>query len=132
MSDKEKEDVFRCEYLSRDEGAMSESLPAYVSVDLVHGSIRVYSADEYARTTPPLVGCSWHMRWPIPPMGISEINSLIDRLAPHAESLFKMCAVRDEPLGVILYAGAGTSMDRIQQECADAWRSWSKDSEKQA
>ncbi|MCX5426086.1 hypothetical protein [Streptomyces sp. NBC_00078] len=130
MSEKEKEGVFRREYRSHGEGDVSDSLPAYVSVDMVHGSIRVYSADEYARTTPVLVGCFWHMRWPIPPIGNSAINALIDRLAPHAENLFKMCSVRDEPLGVILYAGAGTSVDLIQQECADVWRSWSMGSEK--
>ncbi|MFD9819074.1 hypothetical protein [Streptomyces violascens] len=94
----------------------------FVSVDLMYGNLSVYGADEYAETAPALVGAGWHMRWPIPPLDNNQANALLKEIAPHVQALYKMVSIRDEPLGVILYGGAGTSIDAIQRQCAAAWQ----------
>ncbi|MFJ1664592.1 hypothetical protein [Streptomyces anthocyanicus] len=111
------------DYLT-DEGAdLKKGKAAFLSVDLVHGRIRVYSADEYADIAPVLVGSGWHMRWPIPPVGNARANALIADTANHADNLFNGVSLRTEPdpHGVILYAGAGTAIDAIQRRCAREW-----------
>ncbi|TLQ38865.1 hypothetical protein [Streptomyces marianii] len=114
------------QYLAQGESDLKEGKAAFVSVDLVHGRIRAYASVEYADITPVLVGTGWHMRWPIPPVDNDRANGLIDAIADHAENLFRMISVRDEPdpCGVILYAGAGTCIDEIQRRCAEEWKTY--------
>ncbi|WP_093618419.1 hypothetical protein [Streptomyces indicus] len=114
------------EYLAEEGADLKEGKAAFLSVDLVHGRIRTYSADEYADIAPVLVGIGWHMRWPIPPVDNATANALIADTASHADNLFNMVTVRVEPdpHGVILYAGAGTSIDAIQRRCAREWRAF--------
>ncbi|MGW2456760.1 hypothetical protein ACWCTA_36355 [Streptomyces sp. NPDC001704] len=114
------------EYLAEEGADLKAGKGAFLSVDLVHGRIRAYSADEYADITPALVGSGWHMRWPIPQIDNARANALIADTAKHADNLFSMISLRIEPdpHGVILYAGAGTSIDAIQRRCAEEWRTY--------
>ncbi|MFF5809098.1 hypothetical protein [Streptomyces sp. NPDC012746] len=123
MSDTTAQKITR-EYLPRGGDVLREGRAAFVSFDLVHGVIRAVVTDEYAKVPPVLVGVGWHMRWPIPPIPNDRVNELLDNLAEHAEHLQRQSAVRVEPdpPGVILYAGAGASIDAIQRECAALWR----------
>lgn len=115
---------FRTETLAEGGKDLSEGNAAFFSVDLLHGTARMYATEEYAETAPVLVGAGWHYRVPVPPVDNGQANALLRDLAPHAESLFKMTAIREGPLGVIYYGGAGTAMDAIQRRCAAAWRTY--------
>ncbi|MEH0424738.1 hypothetical protein [Streptomyces sp. B21-083] len=84
----------------------------------------MYAAEEYAEIAPALVGAGWHYRVPVPPLSNGQANALLRDLAPHAENLFKMTAIREDPLGIIHYGGAGTAMDAIQRKCAASWRTY--------
>ncbi|GHI39817.1 MULTISPECIES: hypothetical protein [Streptomyces] len=112
------------DYLAEEGADLEKGRAAFLSVDLVHGRIRAYAADEYADIAPVLVGSGWHMRWPIPPIGNLRANALIADAAKHADNLFNMVSLRIEPdpHGVTLYAGAGTAIDAIQRRCAEEWR----------
>ncbi|MFF4392943.1 hypothetical protein ACFY0G_40415 [Streptomyces sp. NPDC001552] len=111
------------EYLPRGGGVLREGEAAFVSFDLVHGVLKVAFTDEYAKIPPVLVGIGWNMRWPIPPVSDDRANAFLDDLAEHVENLQRQSAIRVEPdpPGVILYAGAGTSIDAIQRKCAALW-----------
>ncbi|MFJ9427866.1 hypothetical protein [Streptomyces sp. NPDC101249] len=113
---------FRCELLADEGNDLRKGDAAFFSVDLLHGTARMYSASEYAETAPVLVGAGWHYRVPVPPLDNGQANGLLRDLTPHAENLFKMTAIREDPLGVIFYGGAGTAMDEIQRKCAASWR----------
>lgn len=114
------------EYLPEEGADLKEGEAAFLSVDLVHGRIRAYAATEYAAVPPVLVGAGWHMRWPIPPVDNKRANALIADSAEYAENLFRMVAVREDPdpSGLILYVGAGASIDAIQRRCAEEWRTF--------
>ncbi|MGW5851973.1 hypothetical protein ACWFQ8_29185 [Streptomyces sp. NPDC055254] len=122
MSDAAVQKITR-KYLPRGGAVLGEGKAAFVSFDLVHGVLRAVVTDDYAKVPPVLVGVGWHMRWPIPPVPNDRVNELLDDLAEHAENLQRQSAMRVEPdpPGVILYAGAGTSIDAIQRECAALW-----------
>ncbi|MFI1568891.1 hypothetical protein ACH4ZX_38760 [Streptomyces sp. NPDC020490] len=111
-----------CDYLAQGGNDLEIGSRAFLSIDLVHGRIRAYSGDEYADTAPLLVGSGWHMRWPIPPVDNDRANRLLNDLADSAANLFRKSSVRKDPLSVILYGGAGTSVDIINRRCADLWQ----------
>jgi hypothetical protein len=123
MADAQTAIEFRCQFLSEDGNDLSKGRAAFFSVDLFHGVARMYAADESAEITPVLVGSGWHYRVPVPPLDNGRANALMRVLAPHAESLFRMSAIREDPLGVIYYGGAGTAMDAIHRKCAESWLS---------
>ena len=129
MPDPVKREDVECDYLAEGGDDLKQRKRAFLSVDLVHGRMRTYAADEYADTTPALVGCGWHMRWPIPPIDNDRANQLMKAVSDSVDNLFRMTAIRGEEdaLGVILYGGAGTSVDLIQRECAEAWRAHYED-----
>jgi hypothetical protein len=112
------------DYLTKGGDDLKTGKRAFLSLDLGNGKLRAYASDEYADVAPVLVGACWHMRWPIPPLDNDSANRLIDAVADSAASLFRQSAIRGEgdPLGVILNGGAGTAIDAIQRECAEAWR----------
>ncbi|MBK6015801.1 hypothetical protein [Streptomyces sp. MBT53] len=110
------------DYLTRGGNDLESGSRAFLSIDLVHGRMRAYSGDEYAETAPALVGSGWHMRWSIPPVDNDRANQLLNDVADSAANLFGKSAIREEPLGVILYGGAGTSVDLINRRCADLWK----------
>ncbi|MEU6467484.1 hypothetical protein [Streptomyces sp. NPDC046976] len=114
------------DYLAEEGVELKAGKTAFLLVDLVHGRIRAYSADEYADIAPVLVGSGWHMRWPIPPISNARANALIADTAKRADNLFKMVSLRvdPDPHGVILYAGAGAAIDAIQRRCAEEWKAY--------
>ncbi|MGW5336191.1 hypothetical protein [Streptomyces bauhiniae] len=112
------------DYLPGSGETLKEGSASFLSVDLLHGRIWAYSTDEYATVAPVLVGAAWHMRWSIPPVDNGRANALIDGIADHAQSLFRMASVRGntESDSIVLRAGAGTAIDAIQRRCAAEWR----------
>lgn len=110
----------RCEYLKEGGVDLADGLAAFVLLDLVYGTLRAYSADEYAKVPPPLVGASFHMRWPIARLPNDRANELLNKIAPGAEALVKRSNTHGEA-GVILKPGAGTAIDAIQRACAETW-----------
>ncbi|MEU4932036.1 hypothetical protein AB0G54_36975 [Streptomyces yokosukanensis] len=124
MSDPaERQEVAR-DYLTEGGDDLKGGKRAFLSLDLGNGRLRAYASTEYADVAPVLVGACWHMRWPIPPLDNDSANRLMNAVADSAGSLFWQSDVRGEndPLGVILHGGAGTAIDAIQRECAEAWR----------
>ncbi|MFI7142859.1 hypothetical protein ACIBQ5_35710 [Streptomyces massasporeus] len=119
----ERQEIAR-DYLTKGGHDLKDGKAAFLSLDLTHGKIRAYASAEYADVAPVLVGACWHMRWPIPPLDNDSANRLIDAVADSAAGLFRQSAIRGEgdPLGLILYGGAGTAIDAIQRECAEVWR----------
>jgi hypothetical protein len=96
---------------------------AFLSLDLAHGKLRAYVSEEYADVSPALVGACWHMHWPIPLLDNDSANRLIDAVAGSAEW---HSVIRDErdPLGLVLYGGAGSAIDAIQRERSEVWRAY--------
>lgn len=119
----ERQEIAR-DYLTKGGDDLKQGKRAFLSLDLAHGRLRVYASNEYADVAPVLVGACWHMRWPIPPLDNDSANRLVDAVEQSATWLFRQSAIRgeSEPLGVILHGGAGTAIDTIQRECAEAWR----------
>ncbi|MGW2227463.1 hypothetical protein [Streptomyces formicae] len=122
MADSATAGKFHSEFLPELGHDLSKGRAAYFSVDLVHGTARMYATDDYLDVTPVLVGAGWHYRVPIPPVDNEQANALMRDLSTHAEILFNMVAIREEPLGVIHYGGSGTAIDVIQRKCAQSWR----------
>ncbi|WP_331720117.1 hypothetical protein OG762_51715 (plasmid) [Streptomyces sp. NBC_01136] len=122
MPDQAKSEEIERDYLAEGGNDLDSGSRAFISIDLLHGRIRAYSTEEYAEIAPVLVGSGWHMRWPIPPVDNDRANRLLNDVADSAASLFGHSTIREEPLCVILYGGAGVSVDNINRRCADLWR----------
>ena len=124
MRDQAERKEISCVYLVEGGDDLKEGKRAFLSLDLGNGSLRAYASDDYADVAPALVGACWHMRWPIPPLDNDAANRLINSVADSAAWLFQQSVTRGDRdlLGVILRGGAGTAMDAIQRECAEAWR----------
>ncbi|MGW6569968.1 hypothetical protein [Streptomyces sp. NPDC054975] len=113
--------VFRCAYLDAGGSDLSEGAAAFVSLDLISGTLRAYAAEEYATVAPALVAACWHMRWPIAPIPNDRANALLGDIAPHARELLTNSLTRTGELGVQFIRGAGQSIDAIQRLCATTW-----------
>jgi len=96
---------------------------SFVALDLSSGQMWTHTGDWTIKATPIMVDLGWVMRWPIPPLETDRANDLLDTLRPHAQALCgRVELLVSDPAGIMMRAGAGTSIDAIQWAVAAAWR----------
>lgn len=100
-----------------------------VTLEVWSGKLSVHTASPTAGAAPALVGLSWVMQWPIPPLRPDQEAALLAALAPHAEALCRQVELvrgHDSLCGLRMLPGAGTAIDAILWKCAEMWQSGSR------
>ncbi|MFF9908790.1 hypothetical protein ACF1HU_35920 [Streptomyces olivaceus] len=112
----------QCIHLDAGGTDLEQGAGAFVSLDLITGTLRAYGAtDEYTKTTPLLVAACWHLRFPIAQISNDRANTLLGEITPHARRLLANTVLQDGREGIQLIRGAGQSLDAVQRICATTW-----------